>query len=55
MPSIAVTGASGFIGRRLIERLGRDGIRVRALMRKRPVQADIDGGNRTYHRGGSAR
>lgn len=43
MAKVAVTGASGFIGKRLIERLGRDGIAVRALMRKRPVQVDIDG------------
>ena len=42
MLKVAVTGASGFIGKRLIERLGRDGIAVRALMRKRPVQVDLD-------------
>ena len=43
MPTIAVTGASGFIGRRLIERLGRDGVQVRALMRSRSVDVESDG------------
>ena len=42
MPGIAVTGASGFIGRRLIEQLFRDGVPVRALMRKPPASADHD-------------
>lgn len=51
MPSVAVTGASGFIGRRLIERLCRDGYAVRALARKRPVQAQSDGGNLTIIEG----
>lgn len=44
MPTVAVTGASGFIGRRLIERLCRDGVEVRALVRKRPVQVDVADG-----------
>jgi len=42
MPTLAVTGGSGFIGQRLIERCGQDGIAVRALMRNRPVQAKGD-------------
>ncbi|MGI9501654.1 MAG: NAD-dependent epimerase/dehydratase family protein, partial [Geminicoccaceae bacterium] len=42
MPKVAVTGASGFIGKRLIERLGRDGVAVRALMRKRRIEIDVD-------------
>jgi nucleoside-diphosphate-sugar epimerase len=42
MASVAVTGASGFIGRRLIERLCRDGKTVRALVRNRPVDVDVD-------------
>ncbi|MEL6961522.1 MAG: NAD(P)-dependent oxidoreductase [Pseudomonadota bacterium] len=33
MPAVAITGGSGFIGRRLIERLGRDDISAKALMR----------------------
>jgi nucleoside-diphosphate-sugar epimerase len=45
MPAVAVTGGSGFIGRRLIERLCRDGVPVRALMRKPPVQPKNDGGD----------
>lgn len=45
MPAIAVTGASGFIGRRLIERLCRDGFSVRALMRRRPVQIETERGD----------
>ena len=45
MPSVAVTGASGFIGRRLIEQLCRDGYAVRALARKRSVEAESEGGN----------
>ncbi|MEZ5935788.1 MAG: NAD(P)-dependent oxidoreductase [Alphaproteobacteria bacterium] len=40
MVAVAVTGGSGFIGQRLIERLGRDGFSVRALTRQRPVQSD---------------
>lgn len=51
MAVIAVTGASGFIGRRLIERLCRDGVSVRALVRKRPVQGDIEGGDLTIIEG----
>ncbi|MGI9493478.1 MAG: NAD-dependent epimerase/dehydratase family protein [Geminicoccaceae bacterium] len=39
--TIAVTGASGFIGRRLIERLCRDGNNVRALQRHRPINVDV--------------
>ncbi|MGI9452237.1 MAG: NAD-dependent epimerase/dehydratase family protein [Geminicoccaceae bacterium] len=39
--TIAVTGASGFIGRRLIERLCRDGNSVRALQRHRPIDIDV--------------
>lgn len=35
MKRVLVTGASGFIGNRLIERLNREGISVRALVRKR--------------------
>jgi len=42
MASVAVTGASGFIGRRLIERLCRDGTTVKALMRRRQVLVDVD-------------
>jgi nucleoside-diphosphate-sugar epimerase len=42
--TVAVTGATGFIGRRLIERLCRHGFSVRALIRKRPVAADVDDG-----------
>lgn len=42
--TIAVTGASGFIGRRLIERLCRDGNNVRALLRQRPIEADVPKG-----------
>lgn len=44
MPTIAVTGASGFIGKRLIEHLRRDGVSVRALSRKTPVRSDAEGG-----------
>lgn len=40
MVSIAVTGAGGFIGRRLIETLTADGASVRALVRSRPVAID---------------
>ena len=39
--TVAVTGASGFIGRRLIERLGRDGFAVRVLVHNHTVEADI--------------
>jgi nucleoside-diphosphate-sugar epimerase len=39
--TIAVTGASGFIGKRLVERLCRDGNVVRALQRHRPVDVDV--------------
>ncbi len=39
--TVAVTGASGFIGRRLIERLCRAGNRVRALVRHRPIDAEV--------------
>ena len=39
--TIAVTGASGFIGRRLIERLCRDGNNVRALQRHRSIDVDV--------------
>jgi len=39
--TIAVTGASGFIGRRLIERLCRDGHHVRGLLRRRPIDVDV--------------
>jgi len=39
--TIAVTGASGFIGRRLIERLCRNGDHVRALLRHRPIDVDV--------------
>jgi nucleoside-diphosphate-sugar epimerase len=39
--TVAVTGAGGFIGRRLIERLCRDGDHVRALIRHRPIAADV--------------
>lgn len=35
-PLIAVTGASGFIGRRLVPTLERVGYRVRVLMRRKP-------------------
>ena len=45
MAAVAVTGAGGFIGRRLIERLCRDGFSVRALIRRRPVQIEAEGGN----------
>lgn len=51
MPTVAVTGASGFIGRRLIERLCRDGIQVRALVRKRQVQVDVADGSLTSVQG----
>ncbi|MEM8948755.1 MAG: NAD-dependent epimerase/dehydratase family protein [Pseudomonadota bacterium] len=51
MPAIAVTGASGFIGQRLIERLCRDGVPVRALMRRRRVEPDVDGGALTIIEG----
>ena len=36
---ILVTGAGGFIGRQLVERLTRDGHRVRALVRREPPAA----------------
>ena len=39
--TVAVTGASGFIGRRLIERLCRDGHHVRALLRRRTIDVDV--------------
>ncbi len=42
--TIAVTGASGFIGKRLIERLCRNGDHVQALQRHRPIDADTAGG-----------
>ena len=51
MAAIAVTGASGFIGRRLIERLCRDGVPVRALMRKRRVEVETSGGDLTIIEG----
>lgn len=51
MAAIAVTGASGFIGRRLIERLCRDGVSVRALMRSRRIEADVDGSDLTIIEG----
>ncbi|MDH3663971.1 MAG: NAD-dependent epimerase/dehydratase family protein [Alphaproteobacteria bacterium] len=51
MPAIAVTGANGFIGRRLIERLCRDGVAVRALMRRRPIETELDGGDLTIVKG----
>ncbi len=35
-PLAAVTGATGFLGRRLVEDLGRRGWRVRALVRREP-------------------
>lgn len=38
--TVAITGASGFIGRRLIERLCRDGDQVRALVRHRPIDVN---------------
>ncbi len=41
--TIAVTGASGFIGRRLIERLCRNGDHVRALQRHRTIDVDVPG------------
>lgn len=39
--TVAVTGASGFIGRRLIERLCRDGYHVRALQRRRVISVEV--------------
>lgn len=41
--TIAVTGASGFIGRRLIDRLCGDGYDVRALQRRSPISSDRAG------------
>lgn len=45
MSAVAVTGGSGFIGTRLIQRLCRDGVSVRALSRKSPIQTEIDAGS----------
>lgn len=39
--TVAVTGAGGFIGRRLIERLCREDSHVRALLRHRSIDADV--------------
>lgn len=39
-PAIVVTGASGFLGRRLVARLLADGERVRVLVRRPPAEAD---------------
>ena len=39
-PLIAVTGATGFIGRRLVPALAASGYRVRLLLRRDPVIAD---------------
>lgn len=39
--TIAVTGASGFIGRRLVEKLCRDGNGVRALVRERSIDVEV--------------
>lgn len=51
MTTVAVTGGSGFIGRRLIEQLRRDGVDVRALSRRRPIEVAGDGGNLTIVQG----
>jgi nucleoside-diphosphate-sugar epimerase len=45
MSAVAVTGGSGFIGRRLIERLCRDGISVRALSRRSPIHPQTGSAN----------
>jgi 2-alkyl-3-oxoalkanoate reductase len=45
---VAVTGGSGFIGRRIVERLAEDGWRVRALVR-RPDSGLSDIGAETVH------
>ncbi len=45
MSAVAVTGGSGFIGKRLIERLCRDAVTVNALARKRPVQPETGSDN----------
>ena len=51
MAVIAVTGASGFIGRRLIDQLGRDGVPVRALMRNPPARSEAASGDLTIIKG----
>jgi nucleoside-diphosphate-sugar epimerase len=38
--SVALTGATGFIGRRLLSRLVSDGVHVRALTRRVPAEPD---------------
>lgn len=40
MTRVAVTGASGFIGRRLVPELARRGFRVRVLLRRDPLVAE---------------
>ncbi len=51
MARIAVTGAGGFIGRRLIERLCRQGDTVRALVRRRSPDAEVEAGRLETVRG----
>jgi len=52
LPVIALTGATGFIGSRLIERLPAAGYRVRALYRPRPGRTPRDDANLTWIAGG---
>jgi len=40
-PLVALTGATGFIGRRLLQELPRRGFRVRVLLR-RPTDIALD-------------
>jgi nucleoside-diphosphate-sugar epimerase len=51
-PVVALTGATGFIGSRLLERLRGAGYRVRALYRPRPGRALQDAADLTWIAGG---